>query len=98
MQQFERGSGAFAVQVRGYEPKGAISQGRYRLIHHRGADTTLFYDHETDPSERRDEGTSNLQASKLLHSELELWEQEQLRRIQCRLQLTEDRRAPPRPQ
>ncbi|MBW1831472.1 MAG: sulfatase-like hydrolase/transferase [Deltaproteobacteria bacterium] len=83
---------------KGYEPKGAISQGRYRLIHHRGADTTLFYDHETDPSERREEGTSNLQASKLLHSELKLWEQEQLRRIQCRLQLTEDRRAPPRPQ
>ena len=82
---------------KGYEPKGAISQGRYRLIHHRGADTTLFYDHETDPNERRDEGTSNLQASKLLHSELERWEQEQLRRIQCRLQLTEDRRATPRP-
>jgi arylsulfatase A-like enzyme len=83
---------------KGYEPKGAISRGRYRLIHHRGADTTLFYDHETDPSERREEGTSNLQASKLLHSELERWEQEQLRRIQCRLQLTEDRRATPRPQ
>jgi hypothetical protein len=43
---------------KGYEPKGAISQGRYRLIHHRGANTMLFYDHETDPSERRDEGSA----------------------------------------
>ena len=63
------------------------------MIHHRGANTMLFYDHETDPSERRDEGTSNREAHKLLQSELERWEQEQLRRIQCRLQLTEDRPA-----
>jgi hypothetical protein len=58
----------------------------------------LFYDHETDASEHRDEGTSNREAKKLLQSELERWEQEQLRRIQCRLQLTEDRPAIPRPE
>ncbi len=83
---------------KGYEPKGAISQGRYRLIHHRGADTMLFYDHEIDPSEHRDDGASNREANTLLQRELERWEQEQLRRIQCRLQLSEDRPAIPRPE
>jgi arylsulfatase A-like enzyme len=74
---------------KGYEPKGAITRGRYRLIHHRGADTTLVYDLEADPNEHLADGTSSREASKLLRSELERWEQEQLQRIQCRLQLSE---------
>ena len=86
------------IASKGYEPKGAITRGRYRLIHHRGANTTLFYDHESDPKEHLDEGASNREAKELLRSELERWEQEQLRRIQCRLQLTEDQRATPRPE
>jgi len=80
---------------KGYEPKGAITRGRYRLIHHRGADTTLLYDHETEPNEHLDDGASNREANELLQSELERWEREQLQRIQCRLQLTGDR--PPKP-
>jgi arylsulfatase A-like enzyme len=74
---------------KGYEPKGAITRGRYRLIHHRGADTTLVYDLEADPNEHLADGTSSREASKLLRSELERWEQGQLQRIQCRLQLSE---------
>ena len=82
---------------KGYEPKGAISKNRYRLVHHRGADTMLFYDHETDPNEQREAGTSHREAQKRLQSELERWEKEQLQRIRCRLQLTEERPATPRP-
>ncbi len=74
---------------KGYEPKGAISRGRYRLIHHRGADTTLVYDLEAGPNQHLDDGTASREASKLLQSELERWEQEQMQRIQCRLQLSE---------
>jgi hypothetical protein len=85
------------VASKGYEPKGAITRGRYRLIHHRGANTTLFYDHQTDPGEALDEGASTPEARELLRGELERWEQEQLRRIECRLQLTEERPATPRP-
>ena len=74
---------------KGYEPKGAITRGRYRLIHHRGADTTLVYDLEAGPNEHLDDGSASREASKLLQSELERWEQEQMQRIQCRLQLSE---------
>ena len=74
---------------KGYEPKGAITRGRYRLIHHRGADTTLVYDLEADSNEHLADATSSREASKLLQSELERWEQEQLQRIRCRLQLSE---------
>ena len=82
---------------KGYEPKGAVTLGRYRLIHHRGANTMLLYDHETDPRERRDQGDENPEARTLLQTELERWEREQFRRIQCRLQLTE-LPAPPHPE
>jgi arylsulfatase A-like enzyme len=81
----------------GYEPKGAITQGRYRLIHHRGADATLFYDHEFDPGERSSQGVGNRERAELLRSELERWEQEQLRRIRCRLQLSADPAATSNP-
>jgi len=82
---------------RGYEPKGAITQGRYRLIHHRGANTTLLYDRLGDPQKPGD-AASNQAASELLRSELDRWEQAQLERIQCRLQLSVDRPATPRPE
>ena len=82
----------------GYEPKGAITRGPYRLIHHRGANTVLFYDHESDPAEHLDRAEENPEARALLRGELELWEREQLRRIQCRLLLTEDLSAPPHPE
>jgi arylsulfatase A-like enzyme len=83
---------------KGYEPKGAITRGRYRLIHHRGADTTLFYDDETDAKEHIDDETASRELSKILRSELKRWEQEQLRRIQCRLRLSEERPTRPRPE
>ncbi|MBW2212826.1 MAG: sulfatase-like hydrolase/transferase [Deltaproteobacteria bacterium] len=86
------------VASKGYEPKGAITLGRYRLIHHRGADTTLFYDHQSNPGEEIDEAASIPEAGKLLRRELDRWEQEQLRRVECRLQLTEDRPAISRPE
>ncbi len=86
------------VASKGYEPKGAITRRHQRLIHHRGANTTLFYDHETDPDEHLGQGASSQAASKALRSELERWEQEQLRRIQCRLQLIQDRPATPHPE
>jgi arylsulfatase A-like enzyme len=83
---------------KGYEPKGAMSEGRYRLVHHRGANTMLLYDHDTDPAEQRDVGASQPDTLARLQRGLELWEQQQLRRIRCRLQLTEDRPATPRPE
>ncbi len=86
------------IASKGYEPKGAITRGHHRLIHHRGADTTLFYDHETDPEEQRGRSASSGEASKLLRTELDRWEQEQLLRIRCRLQLSEDRPTTPRPE
>ncbi len=85
------------VASKGYEPKSAVTGDRSRLIHHRGANTTLFYDREADPNERFSRGVSS-EASAVLRRELERWEQEQLRRIQCRLQLTDDRLATPRPE
>jgi arylsulfatase A-like enzyme len=86
------------VASKGYEPKGAVTRGRYRLIHHRGADTTLFYDREADVNAHLDDGAASREPSKLLRSELERWEHDQLRRIQCRLRLTEDPPTTPRPE
>lgn len=82
------------VSSKGYEPKGAISRGRYRLVHHRSADTTLFYDHVSNPDEKSGLEASNQEARQQLESELARWEQAQLRRIQCRLQLSEERPEP----
>ena len=86
------------VASKGYEPKGAITLDQYRLIHHRGAGTTAFYDHETDPHERSGHGASNHETSDRLRRELVQWERAQLRRIQCRLKLSEERLATPRPE
>jgi arylsulfatase A-like enzyme len=80
------------VASQGYEPKGAITRDRYRLIHHRGADTTSLYDREADPEELQ-QSPANGEVRKLLKSELERWEREQLRRIRCRLQLTAEQPA-----
>jgi arylsulfatase A-like enzyme len=81
----------------GYEPKGAITRDRYRLIQHRGANATLFYDREIDPSEHSSQGAENRELVELLRSELQHWEREQLRRIRCKLQLSADPPAISRP-
>lgn len=86
------------VSSKGYEPKGAISLDGYRLIHHRGAGTAFFFDHETNPGEDPGLRAANPDARKRLERELDLWEQSQLRRIQCRLQLSGDRPETPGPQ
>jgi hypothetical protein len=86
------------VSSKGYEPKGAINRDRYRLIHHRGSDTTLFYDQQAHPRRRFAQSGPSREARELLRSELERWEQEQLQRIQCRLQLSGDRPETPRPE
>jgi arylsulfatase A-like enzyme len=86
------------VASKGYEPKGAITRDRYRLIHHRAADTTFFYDRETDPKEQLGESAPNSEPSRLLKGELERWEREQLRRIRCRLRLTADQPERSRPE
>jgi arylsulfatase A-like enzyme len=83
---------------KGYEPKGAITRDRYRLIHHRGADTSFFYDRDADPKEQLGGSATNREAGKLLKGELEQWEREQLRRIRCRLQLTADQPERSRPE
>jgi hypothetical protein len=85
------------VSSKGYEPKGAIRLDRYRLIHHRGAGTAFFFDDETNPGEDPGLEAANPKGRELLERELERWEQAQLRRIQCRLQLSEDRPETPRP-
>jgi hypothetical protein len=85
------------VSSKGYEPKGAISLDGYRLIHHRGAGTAFFFDHETNPGEDPGLPSANPDARKLLETELDRWEQAQLRRIQCRLQLSGDRPGTPHP-
>jgi hypothetical protein len=85
------------VSSKGYEPKGAISLDGYRLIHHHGAGTAFFFDHETNPGEDPGLPSSNPDARQLLETELDRWEQAQLRRIQCRLQLSGNRPGTPHP-
>ncbi|MGB5521256.1 MAG: sulfatase-like hydrolase/transferase [Polyangiales bacterium] len=86
------------VSSKGYEPKGAVSLNGYRLIHHRGAGTAFFFDHETNPGEDPGFQTVNSEARRQLEAELDSWEQAQLSRIQCRLRLSGDRLKTPRPQ
>ncbi|NNE18851.1 MAG: sulfatase [Myxococcales bacterium] len=85
------------VSSKGYEPKGAISLDRYRLIRHRGAGTAFFFDRETNPGEDPGLRTTDAKPRRLLETELDSWENAQLRRIQCRLQLSGDRPETPRP-
>jgi len=86
------------VASKGYEPKGAIRRAGERLIHHRGADTTLFYRDESPVDGRLNVESSDPEASKLLRRELDHWELRQVQRIQCRLQLSGVRDATPRPE
>ncbi|MGB5696678.1 MAG: sulfatase [Polyangiales bacterium] len=83
------------VSSESYEPKGAITRGPYRLIHHRGSDTTAFFDDHLGLDENTGGDGSSRRAQQSLRSELGRWEQEQLRRIECRLQLSEDRVTTP---
>lgn len=85
------------VSNKGYEPKGAISVDGDRLIHHRSAGTMLFYDDETNPDEDPGLQNDNPEARQALRRELRRWEQAQMRRVGCRLQLSEGRTETPRP-
>ncbi len=83
----ERRLRAIRVANRGYEPKGAVTQDRFRLIHHRDADAWLLY-------ERRPGGDDMLvpagragAMTDLLRGRLLEWEEAQRRRIECRLQI-----------
>ncbi|MCZ6805834.1 MAG: sulfatase-like hydrolase/transferase [Deltaproteobacteria bacterium] len=75
------------VVNKGYEPKIAVTQGPHRLIHHQAANASLFFDRETDPGEERDVSASNPERAALLRENLAMWQEEQLRRIRCRLNL-----------
>jgi hypothetical protein len=83
------------VSSESYEPKGAITRGPYRLIHHRGSDTTAFFDDHSGPDQNTGGDGSSRGAQQRLRSELDRWEQDQLRRIECRLQLSEVRVTTP---
>jgi arylsulfatase A-like enzyme len=72
---------------KGYEPKGAITRDDQRLIHHRGADLTMVYERAGDGRETPVTGEEERERSKLLRTELERWERDQLERIQCRLRV-----------
>lgn len=85
------------VSSKGYEPKGAVSLDGDRLIHHRSAGTALFFDGETNPDEDPGRQSDHPEARQALERELGRWEQAQMRRIQCRLQLSEERSETPRP-
>ncbi|MBT8453498.1 MAG: sulfatase-like hydrolase/transferase [Deltaproteobacteria bacterium] len=85
------------VSNKGYEPKGAISLDGDRLIHHRSAGTTLFFDDEANPDEDPGLQSDRPEAREALGRELQRWEHAQMRRIECRLQLSEERTETPRP-
>jgi arylsulfatase A-like enzyme len=76
------------VVNKGYEPKVAITRGSRRLIHHRAADTSLLFDRESDPGEQHDVSSSDPERALLLEQTLATWQEEQLRRIRCRLSLS----------
>jgi arylsulfatase A-like enzyme len=76
------------VANKGYEPKVAIAQGSHRLIHHRAANSSFLFDRESDPGEQRDVSASDPERALLLEQNLAAWQEEQLRRIRCRLSLS----------
>jgi arylsulfatase A-like enzyme len=73
---------------RGYEPKGAVTLDRYRLIHHRAADATWTYVRNEDGSSSP---IASAEVSKSLRRTLDRWEGAQLRRIECRLRVSAPR-------
>ncbi|MDH3728762.1 MAG: sulfatase-like hydrolase/transferase, partial [Myxococcales bacterium] len=75
------------VMNKGYEPKIAITQGPHRLIRHRAAGTSLFFDRQADPSEKQDVAATNPDRAVLLEQNLAAWQEDQLQRIRCRLNL-----------
>ena len=70
---------------KGYEPKGAVSRGAYRLIHHRGANHSWTYERTPDAAERIVEDAD---VTERLSEQLEAWEAAQIERIGCRLSLS----------
>jgi len=76
---------------KGYEPKGAITKPDARLIHHRSADVALLYRREKDGAQTALRSRETAGELESLENELEQWENQQQRRIQCRLRLS----APP---
>ncbi len=83
------------VMNKGYEPKIAITQGPHRLIRHPAAGASLFFDREADPREKRDVAAIHPERAVLLEQSLAAWQEEQLRRIRCRLNLSDDRLETP---
>ncbi len=76
------------VANRGYEPKGAITTDRHRLIHHRSADARFAYERVPGAAERLLRGSEEREQMQSLRHELETWEDQQLERIRCRLRLS----------
>lgn len=75
---------------KGYEPKGAVTRGRYRLIHHRASDAWLLYERSDLGIEKPASEQQERDAAELLRNDLERWEEGQLDRIQCRLNVEVD--------
>ena len=69
---------------KGYEPKASVTLDRHRLVRHRSANTMLLYERAAHAGEALVQDAATEAA---LRAELERWEREQLRRIECRLHL-----------
>lgn len=78
------------VANKGYEPKGAVTRGDYRLVHHRAADAWLLYQITAPGTEALIRGDSESEVREVLRTELEEWERRQLHRIECRLRVNVD--------
>ena len=76
---------------KGYEPKGAITKPDARLIHHRSADVALLYRREKDNTQSALRPRENAGELATLENELEQWESQQRRRIECRLRFSAPR-------
>ncbi|MDH3202411.1 MAG: sulfatase-like hydrolase/transferase [Myxococcales bacterium] len=72
---------------KGYEPKIAITQGRHRLIRHRAAGASYLFDRDAGSRDERDVADTEPERAARLGRNLLAWEEDQLRRIRCRLNL-----------
>jgi len=86
------------VANEGYEPKIAITQGPHRLIQHRAANAFVLFDRRHDPAEDQEVSASNPERAALLEKNLATWQEEQLLRIRCRLNLNGNEPEPPHPE